>query len=170
MLSTSSALSQKPKSINGSNQTMMKFAMLYTGGKHSILRRFNCLYVHIKISRLPPLRIQISDPLSQPAELVCNCRTPAHPDELLVGCTSQDCGQWLHEKCLRHAVLKQVYDRVGTEKPHSSDINSDMTVTPTQIAALSSGADGAKDISNPFPSKLASLLVANCTMVYLRQH
>ncbi|KAK9438302.1 BAH domain-containing protein [Metarhizium brunneum] len=89
-----------------------------------------------------------------PAELVCNCQTPAHPDELLVGCTSQDCGQWLHEKCLRHAVLKQVYDRVGTEKPHSSDINSDMTATPTQIAALSSGADGAKDISNPFPSKL----------------
>lgn len=56
MLSTSSALSQKPKSINGSNQTMMKLAMLYTGGKHSILRRFNCLYVDIKISLLPPLR------------------------------------------------------------------------------------------------------------------
>ncbi|KAM3549471.1 hypothetical protein ARSEF4850_008833 [Beauveria asiatica] len=51
-------------------------------------------------------------------DLVCRCETPANPDKTLVGCTNGDCGKWLHLECLREDVLKRVYDRLGTDRPH----------------------------------------------------
>ncbi|OAQ57643.1 BAH domain-containing protein [Pochonia chlamydosporia 170] len=92
------------------------------------------------------------------AELICNCRTPAHPEELLVGCTSQDCGQWLHEKCLRDAVLKRVYDRLGGGKQNSPENVSDITLTVSQTTPPSSLVEGGKD-----PSNLSSLKMSKIT-------
>lgn len=43
---------------------------------------------------------------------------PANPDKTLVGCTNGDCGKWMHIECLREDVLKRVYDRLGTDRPH----------------------------------------------------
>ncbi|GAO15947.1 hypothetical protein UVI_02039680 [Ustilaginoidea virens] len=54
-------------------------------------------------------------------ELTCKCQTPANPDKTLIGCTSPDCGTWLHYECLLHDVLTQVYERLGTDIPHKSE-------------------------------------------------
>ncbi|KAH6975597.1 hypothetical protein EDB80DRAFT_310206 [Ilyonectria destructans] len=56
-----------------------------------------------------------------PAELICECKTPANPDRMLVGCTSRTCGEWMHHECLHHDVLMRVYNRLGTEKPQQSE-------------------------------------------------
>ncbi|KAH7133559.1 hypothetical protein EDB81DRAFT_105443 [Dactylonectria macrodidyma] len=51
-------------------------------------------------------------------ELMCKCETPANPDRTLIGCTSSECGKWMHHECLSHDVLTRVYDRLGADKPH----------------------------------------------------
>lgn len=90
----------------------------------------------------------------QLVELVYNYQTLAHLNELLVGYISQDYRQQLHKKYLQYTILKQVYNRVGTKKPHSSDIDSNIVVKLTQIAPLSSRANSAKDILNSFLLKI----------------
>ncbi|KAJ4146826.1 hypothetical protein LMH87_001385 [Akanthomyces muscarius] len=50
--------------------------------------------------------------------LICRCRTPAHPDKTLVGCTNSDCGEWIHIGCLREDVLNRVHDRLCADQPH----------------------------------------------------
>jgi len=54
----------------------------------------------------------------QTVELVCSCNTPAHPDNLLVGCTTESCKKWMHEQCITEEALKETYNRLGTDKPH----------------------------------------------------
>lgn len=51
-------------------------------------------------------------------DLMCKCETPANPDKTLIGCTSSECGKWMHHECLWHEVLMKVYERLGTDKPH----------------------------------------------------
>ncbi|KAJ4402810.1 hypothetical protein N0V85_005235 [Neurospora sp. IMI 360204] len=51
-------------------------------------------------------------------ELVCGCNTPANPDKLLVGCSSESCKKWLHEECIKDQALRATYERLGTDKPH----------------------------------------------------
>ncbi|KAI1066994.1 hypothetical protein LB507_011624 [Fusarium sp. FIESC RH6] len=51
-------------------------------------------------------------------ELICKCQTPANPDKTLIGCTSSSCGKWMHQECMVHDILMQVYERLGTNKPH----------------------------------------------------
>ncbi|KAK3941494.1 hypothetical protein QBC46DRAFT_99875 [Diplogelasinospora grovesii] len=53
-------------------------------------------------------------------ELVCSCNTPAHPDKLLVGCTTETCKKWMHEQCIKDDALRATYNRLGTDKPHRS--------------------------------------------------
>ncbi|KAK1755075.1 hypothetical protein QBC47DRAFT_208541 [Echria macrotheca] len=53
-------------------------------------------------------------------ELVCSCNTPAHPDNLLVGCTTETCKKWMHEQCIKDEALKNTYNRLGTDTPHRS--------------------------------------------------
>ncbi|KAK3341102.1 hypothetical protein B0T25DRAFT_330612 [Lasiosphaeria hispida] len=53
-------------------------------------------------------------------ELVCSCNTPAHPDNLLVGCTTETCKRWMHEQCIKDEALKVTYEQLGTDKPHRS--------------------------------------------------
>ncbi|QKD57457.1 uncharacterized protein FOBCDRAFT_277091 [Fusarium oxysporum Fo47] len=53
--------------------------------------------------------------------IICKCETPANPDKTLIGCTSSECGQWMHHECLTHDVLMQVYERLGTDKPHRTE-------------------------------------------------
>ncbi|KAF4464434.1 hypothetical protein FALBO_8727 [Fusarium albosuccineum] len=54
-------------------------------------------------------------------DLMCKCQTPANPDRTLIGCTSSECGKWMHRECLSHDVLMQVYERLGTSKPHRTE-------------------------------------------------
>ncbi|KAM5356195.1 hypothetical protein ACJ41O_002841 [Fusarium nematophilum] len=54
-------------------------------------------------------------------DLMCKCQTPANPDKTLIGCTSSECGKWMHRECLSHEVLMQVYERLGTDKPHRTE-------------------------------------------------
>ncbi|EXK26396.1 hypothetical protein FOMG_17010 [Fusarium oxysporum f. sp. melonis 26406] len=54
-------------------------------------------------------------------ELICKCQTPANPDKTLIGCTSSECGKWMHQECMAHDILMQVYERLGTDKPHRTE-------------------------------------------------
>lgn len=56
--------------------------------------------------------------VSQTVELVCGCNTPANPDKLLVGCSSESCKKWLHEECIKDQALRATFERLGTDKPH----------------------------------------------------
>ncbi|KAK3947620.1 hypothetical protein QBC32DRAFT_80592 [Pseudoneurospora amorphoporcata] len=51
-------------------------------------------------------------------ELVCGCNTPANPDKLLVGCSSESCKKWLHEECIKDEALRATFERLGTDKAH----------------------------------------------------
>ncbi|KAM0542078.1 hypothetical protein ACHAO7_010143 [Fusarium culmorum] len=51
-------------------------------------------------------------------ELICKCQTPANPNKTLIGCTGSSCGKWMHQECMVHDILMQVYERLGTDKPH----------------------------------------------------
>ncbi|EWY79883.1 hypothetical protein FOYG_16948 [Fusarium oxysporum NRRL 32931] len=51
-------------------------------------------------------------------DIICKCETPANPDKMLIGCSSSECGQWMHHECLAHDILMQVYARLGTDKLH----------------------------------------------------
>ncbi|KAK3329736.1 hypothetical protein B0H66DRAFT_36038 [Apodospora peruviana] len=51
-------------------------------------------------------------------ELVCSCNTPAHPDKLLVGCTTENCKKWMHSQCIVEDALRSVWERLGADKPH----------------------------------------------------
>ncbi|OAA59525.1 Bromo adjacent region [Akanthomyces lecanii RCEF 1005] len=64
---------------------------------------------------------------------VLRCRTPAHPDKMLVGCTNSDCGEWMHIDCLREDVLKRVHDRLGADKPHIPVVK-EMNSTDTYLS------------------------------------
>ncbi|EXK75776.1 hypothetical protein FOQG_19459 [Fusarium oxysporum f. sp. raphani 54005] len=57
-------------------------------------------------------------------ELICKCQTPANPDKTLIGCTSSECGKWMHLECIAHDILMQVYERLGTDKPQQIEGSS----------------------------------------------
>ncbi|KAK1832797.1 hypothetical protein QBC39DRAFT_329503 [Podospora conica] len=66
-------------------------------------------------------------------ELVCSCNTPAHPDNLLVGCTTENCKRWLHEQCIKDQALRATWARLGADKPHrapESDKAKDLAIRP----------------------------------------
>ncbi|KAM6513422.1 hypothetical protein FALCPG4_015845 [Fusarium falciforme] len=54
-------------------------------------------------------------------DLMCKCQTPANPDKMVIGCVNEECGKWLHRECLTHEILMQVYERLGTDKPHRTE-------------------------------------------------
>ncbi len=53
-------------------------------------------------------------------EAICRCGQPANPDKTLLGCTSPDCGKWLHLECLIDEALTKTYERLGKDTPHKS--------------------------------------------------
>ncbi|KAG4272841.1 hypothetical protein FPRO04_14611 [Fusarium proliferatum] len=61
------------------------------------------------------------NPQLSSVELVCKCQTPANPDKTLIGCTSSECGKWMHHECMAHDILMQVYERLGTDKPYRTE-------------------------------------------------
>lgn len=63
-------------------------------------------------------RNKLTRHFSQTVELVCGCNTPANPDKLLVGCSSESCKKWLHEECIKDQALRATFERLGTDKPH----------------------------------------------------
>ncbi|KAK5658748.1 hypothetical protein OQA88_1557 [Cercophora sp. LCS_1] len=67
-------------------------------------------------------------------ELVCSCNTPANPDNLLVGCTTESCKKWMHEQCIKDEALKATYARLGRDKPH---------INPDAVKDLKKDADEA---------------------------
>lgn len=89
-------------------------------------------------------------------ELVCSCNTPAHPDNLLVGCTSETCKKWMHEQCIKEDALRRTYARLGKDKPHvnpnsKSQDEAKRPLSPTENGAAVSAhsidvkADGRSD-------------------------
>ncbi|KAL3955849.1 hypothetical protein ACCO45_009868 [Purpureocillium lilacinum] len=57
-------------------------------------------------------------------DLTCYCKMPANPDKTLIGCSNPSCDQWLHYECLLHACLMSVYEQLGTDKPHKTELAS----------------------------------------------
>ncbi|SCV61335.1 uncharacterized protein FFFS_15904 [Fusarium fujikuroi] len=53
-------------------------------------------------------------------ELICECQEPASPDKIVLECTNPQCGKFLHEECVSHKILMQVYERLGLDKPNMS--------------------------------------------------
>ncbi|KAM0540029.1 hypothetical protein ACHAO7_011596 [Fusarium culmorum] len=48
-------------------------------------------------------------------------RNSHEPRQEAIECPSSECGQWMHHECLTHDVLMQVYQRLGTDKPHRTE-------------------------------------------------
>lgn len=46
---------------------------------------------------------------------------PAHPDKMLIRCSSAQCGKWMHDDCLRRDALMRVYERLGKKTPQVFD-------------------------------------------------
>ncbi|PFH57448.1 hypothetical protein XA68_15037 [Ophiocordyceps unilateralis] len=65
-------------------------------------------------------------------DLTCKCKTPANPDQTLIGCTNTACEEWLHLACLQHDVLMRVYNRLGTDKPHEPQEEDDESAAKTK--------------------------------------
>ncbi|KAK0631882.1 hypothetical protein B0T14DRAFT_14315 [Immersiella caudata] len=76
-------------------------------------------------------------------ELVCSCNTPAHPDNLLVGCTSESCKKWMHDQCIKDEALRKTYARLGTDKPHINPDAKDAKNTDEARRPLSPTETGA---------------------------
>lgn len=68
--------------------------------------------------RSRPSRRHTNSNSVQTVELVCSCNTPANPDKMLVGCTTDACKKWMHEQCILEDALRTTYKRLGTDKPH----------------------------------------------------
>lgn len=75
-------------------------------------------------------------------ETVCKCGQPANPDNILIGCSKENCGKWLHQDCLIHEALLKTYERLGTEKPHmpvkSETEEGQRPLSPTEPGAAAS--------------------------------
>lgn len=54
---------------------------------------------------------------NQSAKPVCTCEIPAHPDKMLIGCPSENCGKWMHVDCLQHEAMMGAYGRLGRTAP-----------------------------------------------------
>ncbi|TLD10340.1 hypothetical protein PgNI_06310 [Pyricularia grisea] len=51
-------------------------------------------------------------------ETICSCGQPANPDNILIGCSKENCGNWLHQDCLIHDALLKTWERLGADKPY----------------------------------------------------
>lgn len=60
---------------------------------------------------------------NQSAKPVCKCETPAHPDKMLIGCPSENCGKWMHVDCLQHETMMGAYERLGRMAPQDFQEN-----------------------------------------------
>ena len=87
--------------------------------------------------------INKADRPGQTVELVCSCNTPAHPDNLLVGCTTETCKKWMHEQCIKDEALRATYERLGKDKPHrgpdpkdtKTEDEAKRPLSPTEVGA-----------------------------------
>ncbi|KAH8755421.1 hypothetical protein F5883DRAFT_430628, partial [Diaporthe sp. PMI_573] len=44
----------------------------------------------------------------------CHCNQPQNPDKVMIQCPSEKCNRWLHEECLRHQILLNMYNHLQT--------------------------------------------------------
>ncbi|PSR99387.1 hypothetical protein BD289DRAFT_38149 [Coniella lustricola] len=51
---------------------------------------------------------------------ICKCNEPGNPDKMLVACPNTSCGKWMHEECLKDAVLLKVWNELGANKPYKA--------------------------------------------------
>jgi hypothetical protein len=86
-----------------------------TGGRSSTST--TCRYRYGLCSRRRCATLPKHANSSQSAKPVCKCETPAHPDKMLIGCPSQDCGKWMHVDCLQHEAMMGAYKRLGRTAP-----------------------------------------------------
>ncbi|KAL2020739.1 hypothetical protein VTK56DRAFT_8039 [Thermocarpiscus australiensis] len=80
-------------------------------------------------------------------ELVCSCNTPANPDKMLVGCTTETCKKWMHEQCILDHALRATYNRLGTDKPHLPPVTTKEEESGDEgkrpLSPTETGADGS---------------------------
>ena len=43
----------------------------------------------------------------KPLRLICECKKPQHPDHLIIKCSNQACGTWLHASCLARDIVQR---------------------------------------------------------------
>jgi hypothetical protein len=43
----------------------------------------------------------------KPLRLICECKKPQHPDHLIIKCSTQACGVWLHASCLARDIVQR---------------------------------------------------------------
>ncbi|KAG7421694.1 hypothetical protein DER46DRAFT_48417 [Fusarium sp. MPI-SDFR-AT-0072] len=82
-------------------------------------------------------------------ELMCKCQTPANPDKTLIGCTSPSCGKWMHHECMAHEILLQVYERLGTDKPHRTEGSAVKEEKPEEATRPLSPTDAGEKETQP---------------------
>jgi hypothetical protein len=63
---------------------------------------------------------------------ICTCNQPGNPDEELIGCTTADCGKWMHKPCIKHEALMRTYEALGKDKPHVSAETKDKPAEPKE--------------------------------------
>ncbi|KAL5903056.1 hypothetical protein ACKVV7_011364 [Pyricularia oryzae] len=77
-----------------------------------------------------------------PVQTVCSCAKPANHDTILIGCSIENCGIWLHQDCLIHEALTKTYERLGVEKPcvHPKEGTEEVRppLSPTEPGAAAS--------------------------------
>jgi hypothetical protein len=44
---------------------------------------------------------------------ICECRQPQNPDRLVIKCSNQTCGIWLHASCLAWDVVQRISRQKG---------------------------------------------------------
>ncbi|KAL3584869.1 hypothetical protein FPOAC2_14650 [Fusarium poae] len=93
-----------------------RFKTRFIGVKHTTAVTRNFQYVTQNLIPFSQVLMVINS-----VELWCKCQTPENPDKTLMQCTSGECGQWMHHECMVHGILMQVYERLGTDKPHRSE-------------------------------------------------
>jgi hypothetical protein len=78
----------------------------------------------------------------KPLRLICKCKRPQHPDHLIIKCSNQACGVWLHASCLAEDIVqrKDEQDVIKVESNgkkrsrKSVNKNSDNIITSTKDA------------------------------------
>ncbi|KAG9661512.1 hypothetical protein KCU95_g17603, partial [Aureobasidium melanogenum] len=50
-----------------------------------------------------------------PLRLICECKRPQNPDNLIIKCSNQDCGIWLHASCLAQDIVQRKSQQNGVK-------------------------------------------------------
>lgn len=64
----------------------------------------------------------------------CICKEPENPDKVLISCSNEKCGIWLHADCLAQKCLMATWERLGPFKPHIAVKQEQVAHSPGRTA------------------------------------